>query len=367
MSIIKQENLSDITVEKEILDIWRSALKNEHLTIDDDFFECGGDSLLSMEVLLEIEKLTGKSLPKSIIFETGTVRVLLNKIMSADKIKPQVSVLIGSANGKIIHFFHASIEHGGWSVKSFSKMLGEDYLINAIAPHLPYEGNMPDSIEDMAKERLQNVLEEQPEGTYILLGHCKGALVAFEVARQLILMGKEIKAVVMIDPVIMSVRKSAQFIYTTSDFFMRLMGFHKSKRHKHLIWIWKKLIGLDALTKDSWRRVLLFCQESWPQKRTAIKDFWGYYTGRLFHTQQLDDKSEERQKIEQHYRNVFFNYKPLSLNVPVLYISLQFSGYAWRRISRETVYINICRGHHNSWTEDYSQDLVNKIRNFINR
>ena len=366
MNSMTQENLSDVALEKELLDIWRRALKNENLTIDDDFFECGGESLLAIQVFLEIEQLTGKSLAKSIIFETGTVRVLLKKIMSADKIKPQVSVRIGSVNGKIIHFFHGDFEFGGVFIKAFSKMLGSDYLIHAIAPHLPHEGNMPDSIEDMAKDRLLNIIEKQPDGPYMILGHCNGALVAFETARQLILRDKEVKAVVMIDPVIMSVRKSAQFIFIIADLFMRLMGFHKSKRNKRLIWIWRKMVGLDGLTKDSWCRALSFYQETWPQKRTSLKKILEYI-GNHINNKEPDHKSEEQKNIDQHYRNVLLNYRTLPLDVPVLYISLEFSGYAWRRIARNTVYINICRGKHDFWNEEYSQDLFNKIKDFINR
>jgi len=364
MSSIKQENLSNTALEKELLGIWRRTLKNGNLTVDDDFFECGGDSLLAIQVLLEIEQLTGKSLPKSIIVETGTVRLLLGKIRAADKVDPQASVLIGPANGKIIHFFWGEIKSGGWSAKIFSKLIGNDYLLNAISPHLPHEGNMPDSIEDMAKERVQNVIKEQPEGPYILLGKCKGALVAFEAARQLVLMGKEVKCVVMIDPLIMSVRKSARFIFGTTDFLMCLMGFHKSRRNECLIWIWRKLIGLDALTKDSGRSMIAFCRETWLQKRTSLKNLLEYH---VFRTHKRDDESEQIQDIQQLYRNAFVNYTPLPLDVPVLYVSLEFSGQVWRRIAKNTVYINICRGRHTFWKEDYSQDIINKIRDFINR
>jgi len=51
----------------------------------------------------------------------------------------------------------------------------------------------------------------------------------------------------------------------------------------------------------------------------------------------------------------------------VLYIALEYCGRAWRRIAKNMVYINIYRGHHTSWKENYSQDLVNKIREFIER
>ena len=227
MSSKEQANLSDVALEKELLGMWRRALKNDNLTIDDDFFECGGDSLLAIQLLLEVEQLTGKTLPSSIIFETGTVRQLLKRVIATVKDHPQGSVLVGSEQGKIIHFLHGDYNHGGVSVKTFSKMLGTDYRIHAIPPHLPHEGKLPNSIEDMAKERLQKIIEEQPDGPYILLGHCNGALVGFEAARLLVSMGKEVKAVVMVDPFIMSVRRSAQFIFIAAGFFMRLMSVQK--------------------------------------------------------------------------------------------------------------------------------------------
>jgi thioesterase domain-containing protein/acyl carrier protein len=364
----KQGNIIHRSLEKELLGIWRSALKKEDLTVDDDFFECGGDSLLATQVLLEIEQLTGKSLSPAVIFETGTVRQLL-KVIETDKFKPQVSFLSGPANGKIIHFFHAQLIIGGkLVVNTFSKLLGSDYLIHAIAPHLPHEGNMPGTIEEMAKERLQDILEKQPDGPYILIGQCNGAQVAFEAARQLILMGKKVKAVIMIDPVIMSARRSTQFILSTTDFLMRFIGFHKRKRHKSLIKVWKKLVSADSRSKDMWRRIFFFFQKTWYQKLISLRYYLKYNFNNLIKKKDKHKHTtKEQEVIMNHYNNVLFNYKPLPLNLSLLYIALAYRGKAWRRITKNTNYINIYRGHHTSWEKDYSQDLADKIRQFINR
>lgn len=358
MSSNEQANLSDVALEKELLGMWRRALQNDNLTIDDDFFECGGDSLLAIQLLLEVEQLTGKTLPSSIIFETGTVRQLLKRVIATDKVQPQVSILVGSEQGKIIHLFHGDFNYGGVSVKTFFKMLGTDYRIHAIPPHLPHEGKLPNSVEDMAKGRLQSILEKQPNGPYVLLGQCNGALVGFEAARLLVSMGKEVKAVVMVDPVIMSVRRSAQFIFIAAEFLMGLMGIQKNKRREHLLWISRKLLRMDKRTKDFWRRPLFFFLKKRPPKRSSNKKH------RL---EKLSPKWKESENIKQHNFNAFFDYKPLSLDVPVLYISLRFSGYAWRRITKNTIFINIFRAHHAPWSDTFSPYLVNKIREFINR
>jgi thioesterase domain-containing protein/acyl carrier protein len=353
----EQQNMSDV-LGKELLSIWQRSLKNKRLTIDDDFFEYGGDSLLAAQIVLEIEKLTKKSLPTSIIFETGTVRQLIKKIISTDELEPRASFLLGPENGKIIHYFHGHLLDGGANVKPFYEISGKDFLIHAIHPHLPKAEGMPNSIEEMAKERLPQILEKQPEGPYILLGHCNGALVGFEAARQLISMGKEVKAMVMVDPNIMSIRKFANLVIKTANFFMHLFGIHESIRRQHLRGIFRLLSMVNSQTKDFGHRVFLFLKKKWPEKLDSINTFFNSFN-------LGDDFYKDHKEIFDYYNDTLLKYKPFPLKVPVLYISLEFSGKAWRRITKDVVYINIRCGHHNSWKEDYSQDLVNKIMNFI--
>jgi acyl carrier protein len=50
----------------ELLEIWKSLLESNELTIDDDFFERGGDSLLATELVLQTEQRLGISIPDSL-------------------------------------------------------------------------------------------------------------------------------------------------------------------------------------------------------------------------------------------------------------------------------------------------------------
>lgn len=47
----------------ELLEIWKTLLESNDLTIDDDFFEKGGDSLLATEMVLQTERRIGISIP----------------------------------------------------------------------------------------------------------------------------------------------------------------------------------------------------------------------------------------------------------------------------------------------------------------
>jgi acyl-CoA synthetase (AMP-forming)/AMP-acid ligase II/acyl carrier protein len=67
---------SDADLHAELLQVWKRLLKVEKLSIDDDFFEKGGNSLLVMDLHMEIERLTAKPLPESFLSEASTIRAV---------------------------------------------------------------------------------------------------------------------------------------------------------------------------------------------------------------------------------------------------------------------------------------------------
>jgi acyl-CoA synthetase (AMP-forming)/AMP-acid ligase II/acyl carrier protein len=66
----------------DLLHVWKRLLKVEQLSIDDDFFEKGGNSLLVMDLHMEIERLTAKPLPESFLSEASTIRALAKTLSS---------------------------------------------------------------------------------------------------------------------------------------------------------------------------------------------------------------------------------------------------------------------------------------------
>ena len=53
--------------ESKLLRLWNKVLDRSDLTIDDDFFESGGDSILAVELSIEIERLTQRKISPSIL------------------------------------------------------------------------------------------------------------------------------------------------------------------------------------------------------------------------------------------------------------------------------------------------------------
>ena len=69
---------------------------------------------------------------------------------------------------------------------------GPDQPTLIVHPHGLAGDAVPPTIEAMAADRLRAVRAMRPAGPYVIGGHCNGALVAFEMARQLVAAGEEV-------------------------------------------------------------------------------------------------------------------------------------------------------------------------------
>jgi acyl carrier protein len=71
---------SENELHERLLLLWRKFLKLRDVSIDDDFFERGGDSLLAIDLHLELQKMMGRQLPESILVDAPTVREMASRL-----------------------------------------------------------------------------------------------------------------------------------------------------------------------------------------------------------------------------------------------------------------------------------------------
>ena len=71
----------------QLIEIYERLLNSAPLTIDDDFFEKGGDLLLAVELLIEVERLTGRTVAGLFLFEAATVRQLAQRLSEEDSLQ----------------------------------------------------------------------------------------------------------------------------------------------------------------------------------------------------------------------------------------------------------------------------------------
>ena len=67
-------------VEEVLAEIWNKFLELEQISVNDNFFEVGGNSLLAIQLVSQIRKTFDVELPLQSLFEFSTVRELAKKI-----------------------------------------------------------------------------------------------------------------------------------------------------------------------------------------------------------------------------------------------------------------------------------------------
>ena len=72
-------------LEKELVAIWQEGFHLNQISIDDDFFQIGGHSLLALRLFAEVEARLGVRMMLSTLFQAPTIR-LLSEYMQAQKL-----------------------------------------------------------------------------------------------------------------------------------------------------------------------------------------------------------------------------------------------------------------------------------------
>jgi len=188
--------------ENEILiaDIWSVVLGIKELSVNADFFELGGQSLLAVKVMIAIEKATGKRLPLATLFENATVTKLAKKIQSDQEEQWDALVPIKTSGTKPpVYLIHG----GGLNVlfyKPIIKYLDQEQPIYGFQALGLSKSHEPlHTLEEISKAYISDLLKNNPEGPFYLAGYSFGGLIAFEMSKQLVAMGKKVNFVGIVD------------------------------------------------------------------------------------------------------------------------------------------------------------------------
>jgi amino acid adenylation domain-containing protein len=190
-------------LEKIIAKVWTDCLNRPDLSINDNFFESGGHSILAVRVLSQLEANLSFKLSLTDIFKYPTIESLANQIRN----KPMQynwSALVemkNSYNSEQTPLF--LIHGGGTSVLPYKSLVGNLKLDNPIYGINPYgleQTHSPlETVEDMANKYIKLIQSIQPVGLNYLIGWSLGGLVSLEIAKQLKEGGKQVGLLVLID------------------------------------------------------------------------------------------------------------------------------------------------------------------------
>jgi thioesterase domain-containing protein/acyl carrier protein len=166
--------------------IWERVLQRSPIEINDNFFECGGDSLLALHVFMEITRETGRELPITTIYDAPTIAALA-ALLDGAPATPFSPLVLAKPGLGVPPFF---LVHGmGGTVMELTllgKLIDYEGPVYAIQARGLDRAEPPiDNVDEMAAYYLREILEIQPHGPYLVGGYSFGGMVALTMAQRL--------------------------------------------------------------------------------------------------------------------------------------------------------------------------------------
>ncbi|MER8041962.1 amino acid adenylation domain-containing protein [Streptomyces sp. NPDC094032] len=191
--------------ETRLTEIWAAALKYEEVeavSVQDDFFESGGNSLIAVALITKINReFPEASLPLQILFEAPTIEKLAHRVDGAAATPASRLVRLHADGAQSPVFCWPGLGGYTMNLRFLAEELGIDRPFFGVQAHGINRGETPyATIREMAAADVAALRKRQPAGPYTLWGYSFGARVAFESAHLLEAAGEQVENLFLIAP-----------------------------------------------------------------------------------------------------------------------------------------------------------------------
>lgn len=193
-------------VEKALIDIWERLFSLNNIGINHNFFELGGDSLLAVNFLIEIENRFGKFIPISMLLDAPTIRDIALIILSTEAVGNIGGVVVlkkGNTEPPLFCLYGVMLYKDLANCLDTKRMVCGVYLEEEVS--LIHKGRDSEefkifsSVDKIANRYLASIRAYQAKGPYFLCGESFGGITALEVARKLEQEGEVVQCLAMFD------------------------------------------------------------------------------------------------------------------------------------------------------------------------
>jgi amino acid adenylation domain-containing protein/non-ribosomal peptide synthase protein (TIGR01720 family) len=189
--------------EEKMLQIWAEILRLPvaRIGLGDDFFELGGNSITIFKMRNQIHRVFNFDLPLDALFLYPSVRELAAHIREEAALGGlECIVRLNRGQNRqnifIIHPMHGMV----FPYRELAKLLEDQYNVYGIqARGLLKNSRFPTSLAQMVADYIRQIRQVQPQGPYIIAGHCFGDIVAYHLVWQLEQMNLGVERLVMLD------------------------------------------------------------------------------------------------------------------------------------------------------------------------
>jgi acyl-CoA synthetase (AMP-forming)/AMP-acid ligase II/thioesterase domain-containing protein/acyl carrier protein len=188
--------------EKQLATIWSEMLGLEQVSMRDDFFALGGDSLVAARLFARINKMFGMNLPLVTLIESPTIETLAEVLQGTRKLAVSSCLVPIRSQGRKPPFFCV---HGpGGQIVNYAALAAHwdsDQPFYGVQARAVVDGEhaLHTTVEEMASHYVLEIRKVQPRGPYFLGGFCFGGQIAFEMAHQLQREGESVALVALME------------------------------------------------------------------------------------------------------------------------------------------------------------------------
>ena len=173
-------------VEQALVPIWQKHLRVSPVDVHGDFFDLGGNSLLAIQLVAEVNRTFRKRIAVSTLFRDLTIRKMAERLSEEQTFRASFFP-IASVGDKTPIFVGGSQRY----FNNLSRALGQDQPFYQMDMYALQEERLLagqpllTTIEEMATSFVKDILSVQPRGPYLLAGQCEGSILVLEMTRQL--------------------------------------------------------------------------------------------------------------------------------------------------------------------------------------
>jgi len=186
--------------EKLLARIWQDTLKLAQIGIHDNFFDIGGDSILSIQIVAKARDQNIQLGPTDLL-RHQTISKLALHLSGAGKTDDWLYIVPMKTTGNKHPLF--CLHSGGAHVtfyQGLAKHMALDHPVYAIQPAgVDGQRTYHDSIDEMARHYIAEMKKVQPKGPYHLIGTCFSNAVVLEMAHHLHASNDAVGALYIID------------------------------------------------------------------------------------------------------------------------------------------------------------------------
>jgi thioesterase domain-containing protein len=201
-------------VESRLAALWEDLLGFGPIGVADDFFECGGNSLLAARLGASIERAFGTKLPLATFLKHATIEQQA-RLLREPRAEAQWSSIVPiQTRGSKPPLFCVHLVDG--NVLSYRDLIGylpaDQPIYGLQSRGLDRKSPITTRIEDMARDYVAEIQRLYPSGPFGLCGWSFGGIVAFEMARQLEREGRPAALLALLDSRVRRAERSRRLV-----------------------------------------------------------------------------------------------------------------------------------------------------------